>query len=73
MTTKELKQGSFLAQEQQQKTDYSDLEVLRQQGHILVTQDRKIFLPTGTKVQVFAVGAGGAKVRIIMAKPKKCC
>ena len=73
MATKE--QGSFLTQEQQQKTeeDYSDLEVLRQQGHILVTQDRRIFLPPGTKVQVFAVGAGGAKVRIIMAKPKKCC
>ena len=40
---------------------YPDLRTLRQQGHILLTQDRTVSPPPGIKVRVFAVGAGGLR------------
>ena len=37
----------------------ADLQTLCVTGHILVTESRTVFLPSGMIVNAFAVGAGG--------------
>ena len=59
------KRVSALPRELQQKIMYNaypDLKTLRQQGHILVTEDRTVSLPSSMTVRVFLVGGGGGVI-----------
>ena len=41
-----------------------DLQTLCVRGHIVITESRVVFLPSGTPIRVFAVGEGGCAVRL---------
>ena len=59
------KRVSALPRELQQKIMYNaypDPKTLRQQGHILVTEDRTVSLPSSMTVRVFLVGGGGGVI-----------
>ena len=47
-----------------------DLQTLSLTGHILVTEDRAVFLPRGMVVNVFAMGAGGDGMAVRFSRVK---